>query len=35
MKIIHTADWHIGKLVHGLHMTEDQEYLLKQFVRLV
>ena len=35
LKIIHTADWHIGKLVHGLHMTEDQNYLLKQFVRLV
>ncbi len=35
LKIIHTADWHIGKLVHGLHMTEDQDYLLKQFVRLV
>ncbi|KGX91952.1 exonuclease SbcD [Pontibacillus halophilus JSM 076056 = DSM 19796] len=35
MKLIHTADWHLGKLVHGLHMTEDQEHLLKQFIDLV
>lgn len=35
MKILHTGDWHIGKLVHGLHMTEDQRYILKQLVRLI
>ncbi len=35
MKIIHTSDWHIGKLVHGLHMTEDQRYILKEFVEVV
>ncbi len=35
MKIIHTGDWHIGKLVHGLHMTEDQRYILKQLVSLI
>lgn len=35
MKIIHTSDWHIGKLVHGLHMTEDQEYILNQFVQYI
>ncbi|KGP93065.1 exonuclease SbcD [Pontibacillus chungwhensis BH030062] len=35
MKIIHTADWHLGKLVHQLHMTEDQEYILDQFIELV
>ncbi|MEH7346363.1 exonuclease SbcCD subunit D [Bacillus sp. JJ1532] len=35
MKFIHTADWHLGKLVHGIYMTEDQRYFLKQFVDLV
>ncbi|MFZ7120167.1 MAG: exonuclease SbcCD subunit D [Eubacteriaceae bacterium] len=35
MKIIHTGDWHIGKLVHGIHMTEDQKYILKQLISLV
>jgi DNA repair protein SbcD/Mre11 len=35
LKIIHTADWHIGKIVNQVHMTEDQEYILKEFVKLV
>lgn len=35
MKILHTSDWHIGKLVHGLHMTEDQSYLLKKIIDLI
>ncbi|GAA0342803.1 exonuclease SbcCD subunit D [Bacillus carboniphilus] len=35
MKFIHTADWHLGKLVHGLYMTEDQAYMLEQFIQLV
>lgn len=35
MKFIHTADWHLGKLVHGIYMTEDQRYFLNQFVELV
>jgi len=35
LKFIHTADWHLGKLVHGLYMTEDQRYMLNQFVELV
>lgn len=25
MKLFHTADWHLGKLVHGVYMTEDQK----------
>lgn len=33
MKIIHTGDWHIGKIVHGIHMTEDQEHVLKGLIR--
>ncbi len=35
MKIIHTADWHLGKLVNGVHMTEDQRYILKQFINYI
>lgn len=35
MKFIHTADWHLGKLVHGKYMTEDQEIVLNQFAELV
>jgi DNA repair protein SbcD/Mre11 len=35
MKFIHTADWHLGKLVHGIYMTEDQRIVLDQFVKLV
>ena len=35
MKIMQTGDWHIGKLVHGIHMTEDQRYILKKLVMKV
>ncbi len=35
VKIIHTADWHLGKLVHGIYMTEQQEAVLEQFIELV
>lgn len=35
MKIFHTADWHLGKLVQGVYMTEDQDYILEQFIEAV
>ncbi|MGZ4160727.1 MAG: metallophosphoesterase family protein, partial [Neobacillus sp.] len=35
MKFIHTADWHLGKLVHGVYMTENQQEALEQFVAIV
>lgn len=35
MKIIHTGDWHIGKMVHQVHMTEDQAYILEDFIKLI
>lgn len=35
MKFIHTADWHLGKLVQGVYMTEDQSYVLDQFIEEV
>lgn len=30
MKIFHMGDWHIGKLVNGFYMTEDQEFIIEQ-----
>jgi exonuclease SbcD len=35
MKFIHTADWHLGKLVQGVYMTDDQRYVLQQLVEVV
>ncbi|WP_071459590.1 exonuclease SbcCD subunit D [Bacillus massilinigeriensis] len=35
MKFIHTGDWHLGKLVHGMYMTSDQRHVLDQFIELV
>lgn len=35
MKFFHTADWHLGKLVQNVYMTEDQEYVLKEFVQAI
>lgn len=35
MKLFHTADWHLGKLVHGVYMTEDQRYVLEQLIEAV
>lgn len=32
MKIIHTADWHLGKVVQGVSMLEDQKYVIEQFL---
>ena len=35
MRFIHTADWHLGRLFHGVHLTEDQAHILEQFVAFV
>ncbi len=35
LKIFHTADWHLGKLVQGVYMTEDQRYVLNQFITAI
>lgn len=35
MKIFHTADWHLGKLVQGIYMTDDQRYVLNQFLQAI
>jgi len=33
VKFFHTADWHLGKLVQGVYMTEDQRHVLGQLIR--
>ena len=35
MKFFHTADWHLGKLVQGVYMTEEQRYILNQFIKAI
>lgn len=35
MKFFHTADWHLGKLVQGVYMTEDQRVVLQQFLQAI
>ncbi|MBI3948903.1 MAG: exonuclease SbcCD subunit D [Acidobacteria bacterium] len=35
MRFIHTADWHLGRLFHGRHLTDDQAHVLNQLVDLV
>ncbi|EPD51468.1 exonuclease SbcCD, D subunit [Paenisporosarcina sp. HGH0030] len=35
MKFFHTADWHLGKLVQGVSMTEEQRYVLQQFTEAI
>jgi len=34
MRFLHTSDWHLGRIFHGLHMTEEQSSILKQLVAL-
>jgi len=34
MRILHTSDWHLGRLLHGVHLTDDQAYVLEQLVDL-
>jgi exonuclease SbcD len=35
MRILHTADWHLGRAFYGVQLTDDQAHVLDQFVRLV
>ena len=35
MRIFHMGDWHIGKLVNGFYMTEDQEYILEELCKVI
>ncbi len=35
MRILHTADWHLGRILHGVHLTDDQAHVLTQLVEIV
>lgn len=35
MRLIHTGDWHLGRLFHGRHLTADQAVVLEQLIALV
>lgn len=35
MRIVHTSDWHIGKIVNEYSMIEDQKYFLDKLVELL
>jgi DNA repair protein SbcD/Mre11 len=35
MRFLHTADWHLGRLFHNVHLTDDQAVVLDQLVDLV
>lgn len=35
MKILHTADWHLGRIYHGVSLLEDQAHVLDELVALV
>ena len=32
MKFVHTADWHLGKIIYSNYMTLDQKYILDNFL---
>lgn len=34
MRILHTADWHIGKQLNSTSLIEDQEYILKKIIEI-
>ncbi|HEY2587505.1 MAG TPA: exonuclease SbcCD subunit D [Tepidisphaeraceae bacterium] len=35
MRFVHTADWHLGRIFFGVHLTADQAHVLDQIVDLV
>lgn len=35
MRILHTSDWHLGRIFHGLRLTADQEAVLAQITLLI
>lgn len=34
MKVLHTADWHMGKKLHGYELLSDQAYILDQILKI-
>lgn len=35
MRILHTADWHLGKIVNEFSMLDDQEFILNQLIDIL
>jgi len=35
MKLLHTADWHLGKILNGKNFIDDQYFILKKFLEVV
>src|SRR5699024_11331578 len=35
MKILHTADWHIGKKLNGRDLIDDQRFVLEQLMNQI
>lgn len=35
MRIIHTADWHLGRIFYGIYLTDEQAHMLNQFVNFI
>ena len=34
MRLLHTADWHLGRMLHGAALIDDQAHVLDQLVEL-
>ncbi len=35
MKLLHTADWHLGKTLKGQNLLDDQEFILKEIFKII
>lgn len=35
MRFLHTSDWHLGRLFHGVHLTSDQWHVLQQLIAVI
>ncbi len=35
MKLIHTSDWHLGRILHGVHLTKDQKEVLEDLKEIL
>jgi DNA repair protein SbcD/Mre11 len=35
MKIIHTSDWHLGRVLNGISLLDDQKYILEKLIGIL
>ena len=35
MRLLHTADWHLGRLFHNLSLLDDQRHVLQQLLTII